>query len=94
MPSNHTLKDRVMLGLSLSDKINPIRAASLAAMVSRSQITRSDPLDFASTCLIERRAGPNRLAAENLAVFLDIEPKAMEKFIALGGGGGRGSGGP
>ena len=92
MPSNHTLKDRVMLGLSLSDKINPIHAASLAAMVSQPQITRSDPLDFASTCLIERRAGPNRLAAENLAVFFYIESKAMEKFIAFGGGD-RGSGG-
>ena len=63
MPSNQTLKDRVMLGLLLSDKINSIRAASLAAMVSRTQITRSDPLEFASNCLIERSAGPNRLAA-------------------------------
>ena len=63
MPSNQTLKDRAMLGLSLSDKINSICAASLAAMVSQPQITRSDPLDFSSNCLIERSAGPNRLAA-------------------------------
>ena len=47
--SNHTMKNKVMLGSSLSDKINPICAASLTLMVSQSQMMIAYPLKFELT---------------------------------------------